>query len=69
MWQLHGICARFHIYCPERAAFAATRFAAEDVFSATAARISAFNAFSSSCALMEIDGTPGVAFEAGAEEA
>jgi hypothetical protein len=46
------------------------RRAAEDVFSATAARISAFNAFSSILSpSMEIDGTPGVAFEAGVEEA
>ena len=41
-----------------------------DVFSATAARMSAFNAFSSILSpFMEIDGTPGVAFEAGVEEA
>jgi hypothetical protein len=39
------------------------------VFSATAARMSAFNACSPIVAFMEIDGTPGVAFEAGVEEA
>src|SRR5262245_51445566 len=41
-----------------------------DVFSVTAARMSAFNAFFINLvALMEIDGTPGVAFKAGVEEA
>jgi hypothetical protein len=46
------------------------RWAAEDVFSATAARMSAFKClFINLVALMEIGGTPGVAFEAGVEEA
>jgi hypothetical protein len=40
-----------------------------EVFSATAARMSAFTPFIDPVALMEIDGAPGVAFEAGVEEA
>ncbi len=44
--------------------------ACADVFSATAARMSAFNAFLIDLVtLVEVDGAPGVAFEAGVEEA
>ena len=45
-------------------------FARTAMFSATAARMSAFNAsFIDRVALMEVDGAPGIAFEAGIEEA